>query len=250
MSQGDSVILDGDLANTRLRVIASDIASVSSDELVKVTANDTTAGFLLAKVVAGTGITLTELNDGGDEDLEIAVTGGTTGSWELLETQVITTDATVDFTGFIDAAFNNYILVGSNVTFTGGSGTDVHLLTSTDGGSSYDTGVADYRYGTTGIDAAGVIRSFNGNGVAQIIIAQDLDTGTRKLSFNLELFNPTDTDRTHFMIDSVYTLTTNSRIMRLSGSGERAALSDVDAFRLLGSTGNISGDFSLYGIFK
>ena len=41
------------------------------DEKVKVSANDTTADHLLAKLVAGTGITLAELNDGGNEQVEI-----------------------------------------------------------------------------------------------------------------------------------------------------------------------------------
>lgn len=44
------------------------------DEKVKVTANDTTADYLLAKLAAGTGIAITEINDGGDEDAQIAVT--------------------------------------------------------------------------------------------------------------------------------------------------------------------------------
>lgn len=42
-----------------------------TDELAKVSANDTTAGFLNGKLTAGTGITLTENNDGANEDLEI-----------------------------------------------------------------------------------------------------------------------------------------------------------------------------------
>lgn len=46
-----------------------------ADEKVKVSANDTVAGFLDAKLVAGANITLTEINDGGDEDLSIAVSG-------------------------------------------------------------------------------------------------------------------------------------------------------------------------------
>lgn len=45
----------------------------SSDELVKVSANDTTAKYLLPALAAGANVTLTELNDGGDEDVEIAV---------------------------------------------------------------------------------------------------------------------------------------------------------------------------------
>lgn len=46
-----------------------------SDEDVKVSSNDTTAGKLSDKLVEGSGVTLTELNDGGDEDLEISAVG-------------------------------------------------------------------------------------------------------------------------------------------------------------------------------
>lgn len=42
-----------------------------SDELAKVSANDTTAGYLNGKLVAGDNITLTEQNDGGNETLEV-----------------------------------------------------------------------------------------------------------------------------------------------------------------------------------
>lgn len=52
--------------------------SGDTDEKVKVSANDTTAGYLNGKLVAGSGITLTENNDGGDETLTVAFdnTGG------------------------------------------------------------------------------------------------------------------------------------------------------------------------------
>jgi len=43
------------------------------DEKVKVSANDTTADYLLAKLAAGSRIAITELNDGGNEDAQIAV---------------------------------------------------------------------------------------------------------------------------------------------------------------------------------
>ena len=46
-----------------------------ADEKVKVSVNDTVAGYLDAKLVAGANITLTEIGDGGDEDLSIAVSG-------------------------------------------------------------------------------------------------------------------------------------------------------------------------------
>ncbi len=43
---------------------------------VKVSSNDTTRGYLNGKLVAGTNITLTENNDGANETLTIAATGG------------------------------------------------------------------------------------------------------------------------------------------------------------------------------
>lgn len=43
-----------------------------SDEHAKVSANDTTAGYLNGKLVAGANVILTEINDGSDETLEIA----------------------------------------------------------------------------------------------------------------------------------------------------------------------------------
>ena len=45
-----------------------------TDVKTKVSANDTTAGFLNGKLVAGSNVTLTENNDGGDETLTIAAT--------------------------------------------------------------------------------------------------------------------------------------------------------------------------------
>jgi hypothetical protein len=53
------------------------ISSVDTndDENVKVSANDTTAGKLLDKLTAGSNVTITEQNDGGNESIEIGVTG-------------------------------------------------------------------------------------------------------------------------------------------------------------------------------
>jgi hypothetical protein len=45
-----------------------------SDELAKVSINDTTAGYLNGKLVAADGVELTEVGDGGNETLEISTT--------------------------------------------------------------------------------------------------------------------------------------------------------------------------------
>ena len=67
-----------------------------SDEKAKVSANDTTADYLASKLVAGTDITITENNDGGNETLTIASTASGGGSdsegWTVL-TQALDQDA-------------------------------------------------------------------------------------------------------------------------------------------------------------
>lgn len=51
--------------------IAASGGGAETDELVGVSGNDTAPGYLLQKLVAGARITLNEIGDGGDEDLEI-----------------------------------------------------------------------------------------------------------------------------------------------------------------------------------
>lgn len=55
-----------------------DSPSSTSSGLVSISANDTASGYLNGKLVAGTGATLTEGNDGGNETLTVAVDVGTT----------------------------------------------------------------------------------------------------------------------------------------------------------------------------
>lgn len=50
--------------------------SAGADELAKVSSNDTTAGYLNGKIVAGSNITLNERSDGGNETLEISASVG------------------------------------------------------------------------------------------------------------------------------------------------------------------------------
>ena len=51
-----------------------DIKRKTKDEKVKVTSNDAVADFLKNKLAAGANVVLTEINDGGNETLEIKVT--------------------------------------------------------------------------------------------------------------------------------------------------------------------------------
>ena len=58
--------------------------SEGTDENVKISDNDTTADHLDDKIVAGSGITLTVLNDGADEQLQIATSGIASDDEEII----------------------------------------------------------------------------------------------------------------------------------------------------------------------
>ena len=60
--------------------LVTSYASEGQAELAKVSANDTTANYLESKIVAGSNVTITTLNDGANETLSIAAEGG--GSFE------------------------------------------------------------------------------------------------------------------------------------------------------------------------
>lgn len=79
--KGDELFARDDLGVFNLRQ-----GGGGSDENVKVSANDTTAGKLNGKLVAGSGVTLTEENDGGNETLRIDATGGTSVLCHLIIT--------------------------------------------------------------------------------------------------------------------------------------------------------------------
>lgn len=67
----DDMHADEIIKKARILVGGGGGAAPSPDEKVKVSANDTTTRYLLQKLAAGLGITLTEQNDGADETIEI-----------------------------------------------------------------------------------------------------------------------------------------------------------------------------------
>ncbi len=71
----------------------------TSDEKAKVSANDTTAGYLNGKLVAGGGITLVENDDGANETLEIQNTGVFDVSGDLGTPFTVSDGSVMEFVG-------------------------------------------------------------------------------------------------------------------------------------------------------
>lgn len=98
------LLLFGDASdsNNVKKATITDVLALGSatDEKAKVSSNDTTAGYLNGKLVAGSGISFTENNDGGNETLTIAASGSSgatrnyviNGSFKLAQRAMPTAD--------------------------------------------------------------------------------------------------------------------------------------------------------------
>jgi hypothetical protein len=75
----DDEVLIYDTSASAIRKATVATISGSSSTTVSISANDTTPAVLATKLVAGTGITLTENNDGGNETLTVAAASAVTG---------------------------------------------------------------------------------------------------------------------------------------------------------------------------
>lgn len=162
------------------------------------------------------------------------------GKWIRLATATASNSATIDFTG-LTSAYAAYLVVWAHVA-PATDGAALCLRTSTDGGSTYDSGAGNYAYyNLNDADSAS----------ATEIRIQPSGTGNaanEHTSGVMYINNPSaaqyctiiweDANR-----DSAGTFTSNQ------GAGQRLAAADVDAIRFLFSSGNIaSGRIDLYGL--
>lgn len=169
------------------------------------------------------------------------------GTRVLLETQTAAADASIDFTTGIDATYDSYIIEGIAVKAAVDS-IGAYIRTSTDGGATFDAGAGNYIYAGIGLLDA-TVANINGTSDTKIQISHTMgNVGDERFNFTLKIFNPSDVNQC-YMEYSTSGFESASRAAILHGTGIRLASADVDAIRILMSSGNItSGTFKLYGI--
>lgn len=204
----------------------------------------------LSNTATGSGPAISAIGDDTNIDLNL-VTKGTgvvrvndaavAGPF-LLETITASNAASVDFeAGNIDDTYSKYVIEFYDLT-SSVDGADFWMRTSSDGGSSYDSGASDYSWAWQAHPSA----DNNDLADSEITLATSIDS-TDASDGQVWLRNPSGTSHQKKIGWSMERLSSGAIDTR-TGAGVRFSTSAIDAIRFLANSGNISGTFKLYGI--
>lgn len=193
-------------------------------------------------------------------DNPIAIAEGAAGapviaglSCNFLATADASNDATIDFTAFDATTYDAYLFVLSNVIPATDAAT-LELRTSTNGGSTYDSGGSNYAWGYASLrmDGSSGFATPSNAGSSSIRLTGGIgsDANEDGASLLLTVFGPHLARRTRFSWQGTYQ--SNDAVQNgtyINGGGFRQSAADVDAVRFLFSSGNIeSGTITMYGL--
>ena len=164
----------------------------------------------------------------------------------------ITAITNIDVTGFAPTTYDNYEVFISN----GQPATDQAILemeTSTDGGTTFDTGLSDYTWaGTFSTDT--VVHTPEGDPddaeIQLTLITTNVGNGpNQNVSVKLSVFVPETTEFTTF-IWAARTRGATDVLSYIGAAGDRQSAADVDALRFHWSAGlwAAQGDIQFLGI--
>ncbi len=215
--------------------------------------NSSGNGLTKATITAGTGIEVTN----GNGSITIALAAASGSGLVLLSTTTISSPtAAVDLTTGFTSAYEEFEVHLINLV---PSTDDDHLWmrTSTDGGSSFAASSGDYDW-MNSRSLSAVTTVTNGSTTAtklELTTSSGIDNNTALggVSGVIRIFNPAGTThnkRASWNL-SYSNSTTRGNMATAVGAGQRVSTADVDALRLLASTGNIeSGIVKVYGVKK
>ena len=107
------------------------------------------------------------------------------GDLVLLSTATASSSSTIDITSSIDSTYDVYLVQLNNVVLS--TNTTLYVRTSTNAGSTWDSGSTDYRYSFRG----GVTASASGNGstgAGSIVLQGNNQSSTEQLNGNFYLY--------------------------------------------------------------
>lgn len=196
-------------------------------------------------------------------DSNIAITNGSGsitvdnnasgGALDKIATATASSSASIDFTDLSSTYF--LYMIRFNDVSPATDATTLLLRTSTDNGSTFDSGASDYAwtnlviYETGGQNTSADTADTKVEIVGPSGTGDEMGSGTNETASGLiYLYNPSASKYTFMNYRSMYFNETNDNCEGLGGS-YRLSTTAVDAVQLLMDSGNISsGTFVLYGV--
>lgn len=180
--------------------------------------------------------------------LKWAAGAGAAGAWTFVSSSTASSSATIEFTDLSTSNFMYMVVIQDLIPVT--DSVKFYFRTSTDNGTSFDSGASDYEWATIGIDTTS--GSLEGWDAADSQIDLNLSflgsDADESGSFLLYLTNFGSTNYTRIMYQSSSQSTGTVQVFN-NGTGVRKSAADVDAIQFLMNSGNIeTGVFKLYSL--
>jgi hypothetical protein len=168
--------------------------------------------------------------------------GNISGTVELVATASLSGGSLVDFTG-LSSTYSYYILIGYDLSSISLSSPELLLRVSNDNGVTFDTTANSYLTNNT-LAATG-----SGNTYIKLTTGLGFVAGSQGV-LKVELFNAgvakppiIHTEHVHYNNDG-----TTSGPYRYEAGGVHTFINNINAIRLLVSSGGANGTFKLYGV--
>ena len=168
------------------------------------------------------------------------------GSVEVIDTATFSSTANYELTD-LSATYFAYDII-CNYLLPATDNVELWLRTSTNNGSSFDSGSSNYNYVASRFEAS--YSSGNSSAAAQITLAQNLgNSSTRGFYGTIRLINPMDATTYTSCAGNGYFVNATGTYYNVLCGGQRESASATNAFQLRFSSGNIaSGSLIVLGI--
>lgn len=168
--------------------------------------------------------------------------------WVQISSSTASSSSSIDFTSLSSTYISYWVFIQDLVPAS--DGTTLYLRTSTDNGTSFDSGASDYDWEWISSDTSANTPTVDTADSEITLTDTDIGTGTNeKLSGHVTIFNPSASNYTKAVWDVAYMNSSSAALKTVSGGGYRVSTTAVDAIRFIMSSGNIaSGTFVLYGL--
>lgn len=166
------------------------------------------------------------------------------GEWVTFQIVNISNQANADIKGWPSDAKVVEIIFDSVSPVTGGA--NLYFRTSTDGGATFASSAGDYRYTHLRSTVSGSVAEAGSASDSQIIISSGVGNAAgRVVSGTIRIYTPGDAKQIAMTYQCDGTDNSGNGFS-VSGGGQRRAVADVDAIRLLFSSGNLNSG-KVYG---